>query len=277
MIPFLSSHRRTTLTHFHPNYSTLLRKFATLGHSSSLLDHRPFTVSVFCHNKMSTQNAVSLWNISSCSKDTFSFPNTAGPRQSSCLNSNSSRWVFQNAIRSHSTSSFGQESFDGSHKNSNVHDKIHEREQSSDLYDVSKTFQGPDACRSLGLTNLGIHGPQTLYHNLTYSQLFQQEIANDEGQVAHTKYGQCFAVDTGKFTGRSPKDKWVVLNPNSDSETHMDWGPINQPTKPEVFDELYDKAVAHFNTKDKAYVFDCYCGANPKTQKKIRFVHEMAW
>jgi phosphoenolpyruvate carboxykinase (ATP) len=50
------------------------------------------------------------------------------------------------------------------------------------------------------------------------------------------------------------------------------------PTTPEVFDELYDKAVAHFNTKDKAYVFDGYCGARKDSSRlKVRFVHEMAW
>ena len=147
----------------------------------------------------------------------------------------------------------------------------------SDLYKVSKTFNGSNACDNLGLDKLGIHGPKTLFHNLTYQQLFEHEVSNKEGKVATTDYGECFAVDTGKFTGRSPKDKWVVLNKGSDSETHVDWGEINQATTPEVFDKLYDKAIAHFNSKDKAYVFDCYCGANPKTQKKIRFVHEMAW
>jgi ATP-dependent phosphoenolpyruvate carboxykinase len=57
----------------------------------------------------------------------------------------------------------------------------------------------------------------------------------------------------------------------------MDWNDINQPTSPEVFDELYDKAVAYFNTRDNCYVFDGYCGASKDTRKKIRFVHEMAW
>jgi ATP-dependent phosphoenolpyruvate carboxykinase len=84
-------------------------------------------------------------------------------------------------------------------------------------------------------------------------------------------------VYTGKYTGRSPKDKWVVLNPGSESAENIDWNNINRSTSPEVFDELYDKAVDHFNTLDKCYVFDCYCGANPNSSKKIRFVHEMAW
>eukprot|EP00557_Chaetoceros_sp_GSL56_P003143 CAMPEP_0176494422 /NCGR_PEP_ID=MMETSP0200_2-20121128/10086_1 /TAXON_ID=947934 /ORGANISM="Chaetoceros sp., Strain GSL56" /LENGTH=552 /DNA_ID=CAMNT_0017892175 /DNA_START=183 /DNA_END=1839 /DNA_ORIENTATION=- len=144
-------------------------------------------------------------------------------------------------------------------------------------YNVSTTVSGPDACDKLKLSALGIKGPTTLYHNLTFEELHQHEIANGEGEIAYTKYGKTFTVDTGKFTGRSPKDKWIVLNKGSESEGNIDWGAVNKPTTPEVFDELYEKAVKYFSSKEKAYVFDCFCGANPKTQKKIRFVHEMAW
>jgi ATP-dependent phosphoenolpyruvate carboxykinase len=92
-----------------------------------------------------------------------------------------------------------------------------------------------------------------------------------------TQHGGCFAVDTGIFTGRSPKDKWIVKNVGSESDENLWWGSVNQPMQPEVFDELYAKAIAHFNTLDECYVFDGFCGANPASQKRIRFVHEMAW
>ena len=46
---------------------------------------------------------------------------------------------------------------------------------------------------------------------------------------------------------------------------------------PQVFDALYDKAVAHFNDKESCYVFDGFCGASPKSRRRIRFVHEIAW
>jgi len=144
-------------------------------------------------------------------------------------------------------------------------------------YNVSETVAGADACKKLNLTSLGIDGPTTLYHNLTFQELLEHEIANGEGEIAVTKYGETFTVDTGKFTGRSPKDKWIVRNKGSESEANIDWGSVNQPTSPEVFDALYEKAVNYFSSKEKAYVFDCFCGANPKTQKKVRFVHEMAW
>jgi len=149
--------------------------------------------------------------------------------------------------------------------------------ESRDTYNVSRTVEGTDACMKVGLDKLGITGITTLYRNLTYQQLYEHEQKNEEGVVAKAEYGDTFAVDTGKFTGRSPKDKFIVLNEGSESEANIDWNDINQPTTPEVFKDLYDKAVAHFNTRETAYVFDGYCGANPASRKKVRFVHEMAW
>jgi len=144
-------------------------------------------------------------------------------------------------------------------------------------YNVSKTLEGTGACLKAGIATLGITGPSTIYKNLTYPELFEHEQKNKEGIVAAAEYGSTFEVDTGKFTGRSPKDKWIVKNVGSESDANIDWGDVNQPTTPEVFDELYDKAINYFNTIDTCYVFDCFCGASPKSQKKIRFVHEMAW
>lgn len=77
-----------------------------------------------------------------------------------------------------------------------------------------------------------------------------------------------FAVDTGKFTGRSPKDKWIVKQ--APSEKNLWWGSVNQPVSGEAFDELYAKCIAHYNTLDKAYVFDGYCGASPASRKKVQ-------
>ncbi|KAL3784057.1 hypothetical protein ACHAW5_004142 [Stephanodiscus triporus] len=144
-------------------------------------------------------------------------------------------------------------------------------------YDSSAIYSGSDACDKAGISSLGITGPKVIYKNQTFEELFRHEVKNNEGKVANAEYGDTFTVDTGKFTGRSPKDKWIVKNIGSDSDANIDWGKVNQPTSPEVFDELYEKAINHFNTKEECYVFDGFCGANPKSQRKIRFVHEMAW
>lgn len=149
--------------------------------------------------------------------------------------------------------------------------------ESRDTYNVSQTLTGTDACHKVGLDKLGITGPTTVYRNQNYAQLFEHEVRNKEGIVAKAEYGDTFTVDTGKYTGRSPKDRFIVLNPGSETAQHMDWNDINQPTTPEVYKDLYAKAVKHFNTRNDCYVFDGYCGASPGTRKKIRFVHEMAW
>ena len=145
-------------------------------------------------------------------------------------------------------------------------------QEGRDAYQVSETVQGTDACLRVGLNTLGITNPSTLFRNLTYPELFQHEQDNREGRVAKAEYGDTFAVDTGKYTGRSPKDRFIVLNPGSETAENIDWNNINQPTTPEVYQKLYDKAVAHFNTLDKAYVFDGYCGTSDETRKKVRFV-----
>mmetsp|Transcript_20184 Transcript_20184/g.56105 ORF Transcript_20184/g.56105 Transcript_20184/m.56105 type:complete len:628 (-) Transcript_20184:3508-5391(-) len=155
-------------------------------------------------------------------------------------------------------------------------DDCHDTE-SRDTYHVSQTLRGIDACNKAGIDKLGITNPTTIYRNMTFQELFEHEQANKEGVVAKTKYGDTFRVSTGKYTGRSPKDKFIVLNPKSESAENMDWNDINQPTSPEVFTELEDKAINYFNTLDRAYVFDCYVGASPKSRKRIRFIHEMAW
>ena len=131
--------------------------------------------------------------------------------------------------------------------------------------------------KDVGINNLGIVNPQVVHHNLSYPELFHHEKTNKEGVVMNAKYGNTFSIDTGKFTGRSPSDKWIVKNIGSDSEKNIWWGNVNQPTSPEVFDDLYKTAVNHFNTLEECYVFDGYCGANPSSQKRVRFIHELAW
>ena len=110
------------------------------------------------------------------------------------------------------------------------------------------------SCSQYNLTCLGIEKPSTIYHNLSSDELLTHEIENKEGVVFKTKYGKTFGVDTGKFTGRSPKDKWIVKNLDSESNQNLWWGEVNKPTTPEVFEEILDKAVNHFNTLEDIYL-----------------------
>jgi len=123
----------------------------------------------------------------------------------------------------------------------------------------------------LQASELGLKSIGTLYHNLDYDQLFQHEKDQHEGTISHNG---TMMVDTGKFTGRSPKDKYFVKQ--SPSQDNIAWGKINQPVSAEVFDELYADTVDYLAGKN-LYVTDGFSGSNPATRKSVRFITEFAW
>ncbi len=122
-----------------------------------------------------------------------------------------------------------------------------------------------------GLDTLGLSGIKEIYHNLSFDELYEHEIKNSEGKVISNG---TFAVDTGIFTGRSPKDKYFVLN--EPSKQNISWGRVNQSTSQEVFDDLLVKVIKQLSNKD-IYVQDAYCGATLGSRKSIRVVSELAW
>lgn len=66
-------------------------------------------------------------------------------------------------------------------------------------------------------------------------------------------------MDTGKFTGRSPLDKYFVKRPGSVSDKEIWWGSVNQPMQPEVFEDLKAMCVNHFNETEEAYGKNLFC------------------
>ncbi|MDN5292389.1 MAG: phosphoenolpyruvate carboxykinase [Anaerophaga sp.] len=135
--------------------------------------------------------------------------------------------------------------------------------------------------QNLDLSKYGITDVKEIVHNPSYEELFKEETRPDlEGYEKGivTELG-AVAVDTGIFTGRSPKDKFIVKD-----ETTKDtiWWTSehapndNKPTTPEVWKELKELAVKQLSGK-KLYVMDTFCGANPDTRMKIRFIMEVAW
>ena len=122
----------------------------------------------------------------------------------------------------------------------------------------------------LNAEKLGLHSVGQVFHNLNYDELFNHEVANKEGQVLSNN---TMTVDTGKFTGRSPKDKYFVQQEPSNS--HIAWGSVNKPVSPEIFDELYADVIDYLSDKD-IYVTDGFSG-NGSTRKAVRFVTEFAW
>ena len=113
---------------------------------------------------------------------------------------------------------------------------------------------------------------QALRRNLSYPEMRAAAVNAGEVCVASN---QALACDTGKYTGRSPNDKFIVKR--SPSSNNIWWGDINKPCSSEVFDKLHHKVLDHYTNVESPFVFDGFCGANPATRKKVRVVSELAW
>ncbi|MDP3921226.1 MAG: phosphoenolpyruvate carboxykinase (ATP) [Candidatus Omnitrophota bacterium] len=132
------------------------------------------------------------------------------------------------------------------------------------------------------LKKIGIQSVKELYYNLSYNDLFKHETdpsleGFDKGTV--TDLG-AVTVDTGRFTGRSPKDKYIVEDEVTKDTvwwaTGKPSGPDNQRLSPKAWDHLKEICLKQLNGK-KLYVMDGFCGANPDTRMSIRLVTEIAW
>ncbi len=130
------------------------------------------------------------------------------------------------------------------------------------------------------LAHYGILNVEEVFHNPSFDVLYEHEtdpslegfskgILTDTGAIS---------VDTGIFTGRSPKDKYIVMD--EVSKDTMWWSTQgkndNRPLEPEKFAKLKKLASTQLSGK-KLYVMDAYAGANPDTRLKVRFVMEVAW
>ena len=117
----------------------------------------------------------------------------------------------------------------------------------------------------------GIERPGKVHHNLSVVELIELAVSQGEGVLAETG---ALVTQTGTRTGRSPKDRFVVSH--GKAEELVDWGKVNQPVTPEVFDALFDRAREHLNGKD-LFVIDGAIGADPVHEIKVRVITEFAW
>ena len=122
----------------------------------------------------------------------------------------------------------------------------------------------------MDISKLGLN-PDTVHYNLTYEELAQHELDQNEGQL--TDNGT-FAVDTGVFTGRSPKDKFVVVEDSSSQ--NIDWGEVNQRISEETFDHLLQKVQKQLS-KSQVYLTDAFAGASEPSRLKVRLLTQYAW
>ena len=121
-----------------------------------------------------------------------------------------------------------------------------------------------------GIEKLGIIGPKAVYRNLTPAQLTEHALRRGEGTLSNTG---ALVVTTGKYTGRSPNDKFIV-----DTESvHNDiaWGKVNRPISREKFNAIKSKVAAYLQGRE-VFIFDGFAGADKKYTKKFRIVNELA-
>jgi len=133
----------------------------------------------------------------------------------------------------------------------------------------------------IDLTKYGITGTTEIVLNPSYEQLFKEETdpsltGFDKGQVSELG---AVNVMTGIYTGRSPKDKFIVMDENSKDTvwwTSDEYKNDNHPASEKCWKAVKEIAIKELCNK-KLYVVDCFCGANKDTRMSIRFIVEVAW
>ena len=126
----------------------------------------------------------------------------------------------------------------------------------------------------LGLNQLGLIDLVNVHRNLSVKELVDDIVSNKEGLIGLRGAAM---VDTGIYTGRSPKDKYIV--DESSSNENIWWGEVNQKISEDIFNDLYSLVTEFYNSNDdkKTYVFDGFAGADPKYALNVRIIAKKAW
>jgi len=122
----------------------------------------------------------------------------------------------------------------------------------------------------LNLERLGLINFKNVYRNLPVAKLIEEAVKREEGVLVNNG---AFNVYTGKYTGRSPNDKFIVDEP----EVHEDiWWENNKPISVEKFEKLYNRLIAYLQNRD-LFIFDGFVGADPQYRVSIRVITEYAY
>lgn len=113
---------------------------------------------------------------------------------------------------------------------------------------------------------------ENIQTQLSVPQLVEK--ATSRGEAMLTVEG-ALRAETGKYTGRSPKDKYIVEEESSKNK--IDWGKVNRPISADVFDNLYVKVIKYLKERDELFVFNGYAGADKASQLSIKVINEYAW
>jgi phosphoenolpyruvate carboxykinase (ATP) len=122
-----------------------------------------------------------------------------------------------------------------------------------------------------GLERQGMHHLGTVHWNQAVPALYEHAVGRGEGALA---FGGSFSVCTGLYTGRTPRDKYIVEEPGTKDTVW--WGKINQPVAPERFASLHQRMLAYLQGRE-LFVQDLYAGADPTYRLPVRVVTDSAW
>lgn len=121
------------------------------------------------------------------------------------------------------------------------------------------------------LKNHGILNANTVWWDLSTPAIYEHALQRHEGLLAHLGP---LVVRTGQYTGRSPRDRYIVREPESQSKVW--WSEENQGIDPEVYERLRARLMAYLAGKD-LYAQDCFIGTDPNYRMPIRIITELAW
>ena len=121
------------------------------------------------------------------------------------------------------------------------------------------------------LSYINILHPGRVFWNLPPAELVEETLFNDLGMLTHTG---ALAINTGEFTGRAPKDRFIVYD--DITKDTVWWGDINKKFDAGKFDRLFEKLTAYLSNRD-IYVRDAFAGVDPKYRINIRVINEVPW
>ena len=124
---------------------------------------------------------------------------------------------------------------------------------------------------SFGLENHGLRNLACEHWNLPAPYLYEHALRRGEGRLAA---GGGLVVETGRYTGRSPKDKYIVDEPENTG--NIWWGPVNNKVSLATFDHMHERVIGYLRDKE-VFVQDCHAGADPEYRIGVRIVTEKAW
>ncbi|MEO5564566.1 MAG: phosphoenolpyruvate carboxykinase (ATP), partial [Chitinophagaceae bacterium] len=119
------------------------------------------------------------------------------------------------------------------------------------------------------LVRVGLKKVETLHYQLTPEELIQDTLRLGQGVLNDTG---ALVINTGEFTGRSPKDKFIVYDDITSGTVH--WNDFNLPIDSKYFDIIHKKMLAHFESQPALWVRDCYACADPRYRINIRVINE---